>query len=60
MVGDKVEDMQAALAADIGTKVLVRPASRSRLMRKVPLTGCLIASQTCPQPSKSSKNKRYV
>ena len=24
MVGDKVEDMQAALAADIGTKVLVR------------------------------------
>ena len=40
MVGDKLEDMQAAVAANVGTKVLVRTVNLLRLKQKTRRIGC--------------------
>ena len=40
MVGDKLEDMQAAVAANVGTKVLVRTGKPIHLKQKTRQIGC--------------------
>lgn len=58
MVGDKVEDMQAAAAAGVGTKVLVR-TGKPVTEEGENLADCVIESLAdLPKAIKSIKNKR--
>ncbi|MFP1922288.1 D-glycero-beta-D-manno-heptose 1,7-bisphosphate 7-phosphatase [Lonsdalea quercina] len=58
MVGDKVEDMQAAAAAGVGTKVLVR-TGKPVTEEGEELADCVIESLAdLPKAIKSIKNKR--
>lgn len=60
MVGDKLEDMQAAAAADVGTKVLVRTGKPLTEEAEKAADWVLNSWQSCRRRLKSSKNKRCV
>lgn len=59
MVGDKPEDMQAAIAAGVGTKVLVRTGKPVTEQGEQLADWVLNSWRTCRQPSKSGFNRRY-
>ena len=59
MVGDKLEDMQAAAAADVGTKVLVR-TGKPLTEEAEKAADWVLNSAELPAAIKSSKNKRCV
>lgn len=58
MVGDKLEDMQAAVAANVGTKVLVRTGKPITPEAENAADWVLNSLADLPQAIKSSKNRR--
>ncbi len=58
MVGDKLEDMQAAAAANVGTKVLVRTGKPVTPEAENAADWVLNSLADLPQAIKSSKNRR--
>lgn len=59
MVGDKIEDMQAATAANVGTKVLVRTGKPVTPEAENAADLVINSLADLPMAIKSSKSKRY-
>lgn len=59
MVGDKIEDMQAAAAANVGTKVLVRTGKPVTPEAENAADLVINSLADLPMAIKSSKSKRY-